>query len=115
MDPWSKVDYSGLIREALMVVEKLPEVNPPSGRVPGQGLLAAPILESRWRRNREEFVKKGSVLETLGKRCKYRTNGARGWPEGSRRPPGATPLWSHHQGAWSPGGSPLALLRGSRR
>src|SRR4051812_40200565 len=31
MDPWSKVDYSRHIREASMVMEKLPEVNPPSG------------------------------------------------------------------------------------
>ena len=28
-----------------MAMEKLPEVNPPSGRVPGQRLLAAPDLE----------------------------------------------------------------------
>src|SRR3954471_11381624 len=34
MDPWSKVDYSQLIREASMATENLPEVNPPSGRVP---------------------------------------------------------------------------------
>ena len=36
MDPWSKGDYSRHIREVLMVVEKPPEVNPPSGRVSGQ-------------------------------------------------------------------------------
>src|SRR4051812_12891880 len=92
MDPWSKVDYSWLIREASMVVEKLPEVNPPSGRVPGQGLLAASILESRRRRNREEITKKGSVLEGFGKRCKYKPKGGQGWPQGSRRPPGAPPM-----------------------
>ena len=33
MDPWSKVDYSWHIREASMAMEKLPEVNPPSGMV----------------------------------------------------------------------------------
>src|SRR3954468_20528961 len=33
MDARSKGDYSRHIREALMVVEKLPEVNPPSDRV----------------------------------------------------------------------------------
>ena len=75
MDSWSKVDYSWLIREALMVVEKLPEINPPSGRVSGQGLLAAPILESQWRQKREEIAKKGSILEGFGKRCKYRPKG----------------------------------------
>ena len=33
MDPWSKGEYSEHIHEALMVVEKLLEVNPPSNRV----------------------------------------------------------------------------------
>ena len=52
MDPWSKEDYSRHIREALMVVERLPKVIPPSGRVPGRGLLMLPILEAlrRWNR-----------------------------------------------------------------
>src|SRR6187401_1154217 len=59
MDPWSKVDYSRLIREASMVVEKLPVVVLPSGRVPGRVLLVLPILEARRRRNRGEIVKKG--------------------------------------------------------
>jgi len=36
MDPWSKGDYSRDIREAIMAMEELPEVTPPSGRVPGQ-------------------------------------------------------------------------------
>src|SRR4051812_40940175 len=105
MDPWSKLDYSRLIWETLMVVKKLSEVNPPSDRVRGQGLLAAPILES-WRQwNRDEFAIKGSVLEGFGKRSKYRPKGTRGWPQGSKRPPVARPpLWPRHQGAWSPGG-----------
>jgi hypothetical protein len=68
MDPWSKVDYSRLIREASMVVEKLPEVIPPSGRVPGRSLLMLPILEARWRRNRGEIAKKGSVFRVFAKR-----------------------------------------------
>src|SRR4051812_24015930 len=71
MDPWSKVDYSRLIREASMAMEKLPEMNPPSGRVTGQGLLAAPILKRRRRRKREEIAKKGSVLEGFRLRCKF--------------------------------------------
>ena len=41
MDPWSKVDYSRHIRDASMAMEKLPEVNPPSGRVSEQGILVA--------------------------------------------------------------------------
>ena len=84
MDPWSKVDYSWLIREVLMVVEKLPEVNPPSDRVPGQGLLVAPILESRRRRNIEEFAKKGSILRVFGERCKYRPKGGHVTPQFSQ-------------------------------
>ena len=67
MDPWSKVDYSRIIREASMVVEKLTEVIPPYGRVPGRGLLVLPILEARWRRNRGEIAKKGSVLKEIGR------------------------------------------------
>ena len=47
MDPWSKGDYSRWIPEAIMVVEKPPEVNRPSGREPGQDLQAIPRLESR--------------------------------------------------------------------
>ena len=34
-----------------MVVEKLPEINPPSGGVPGQVLLAIPVSESQQRWN----------------------------------------------------------------
>jgi len=45
MDPWSKGDYSRHIWEPLMVVEKLPEINPSSGRVLGRRLLALPILK----------------------------------------------------------------------
>src|SRR3954463_14533812 len=81
MDPWSKVDYSRFIREASMVVEKLPEVVPPSGRVPGRGLLVLPILEALRRRNRGDITKKGSVLEGFGMREIYRRRGAaRGGP-----------------------------------
>src|SRR3954465_4327938 len=80
MDPWSKVDYSRHIREASMEMEGLPEVNPPSGRVPGQHLLAAPILKRRRRRNREEIGKKGSCLEGFRTRAKYRRKGQPGGP-----------------------------------
>src|SRR3954471_7323500 len=72
IDTWSKVDYSRIIREASKVVEKLPEVNPPSGRVPGRGLLVLSILEAWRRRNRGEITKKGSILEGFGTRGKYR-------------------------------------------
>ena len=104
MDPWSKGDYSQLIREASMVVEKLPVVVLPSDRVPGRVLLVLPILEARRRRNRDEIAKKGSVLEGFGTRCKYMpkgvTRGGKGGPgaprrgQGWGRPPGRLePLW----------------------
>src|ERR1041385_1248276 len=81
MDPWSKGDYSRHIREALMVVEKLPKVNPPSGRVPGRGLLVLPILEARGGRNKGEIAKKGYVLGGFGGQGKYRRRGeAKGAP-----------------------------------
>src|SRR4051812_19449901 len=107
MDPWSKVDYSRLIREASMAMEKLPEVKPPSSRVWGQGLLGAPILKRRRRRNREGIAKKGSALRVFGARCKYRPKRGRGWTRESRRAPGAAPPRARHQGAWGPCGPPL--------
>src|SRR3954468_19099693 len=85
MDPWSKVDNSRHIREASMEMEGLPEVVPPSGRVPGQRLLAAPILKRR-RRYREEIRKKTSILGVSSVREKYRR---RGVARGSTREPGA--------------------------
>src|SRR4051812_50002526 len=90
MDPWSKVDYSRLIRKASMAMEKLQEVNPPSDRVPGQGLLRAPILKRR-RRNREEIAKKGSTLRIFGARCKYRPKGGQGVDQGVQPPPPPPP------------------------
>src|ERR1041385_4208662 len=108
MDPWSKVDYSRFIWEAHMVVEKLPEVVPPSGRVPGRGLLVLLVLEARQRRNRGEIVKKGSRHGGFTSRRIYGRSGAAKGPPGvqaapwrgptlghAERPPGALvgPLW----------------------
>ena len=112
MDPWSKGDYSRIIREASMVVEKLPVVILPSGRVPGRVLLVLPILEAPRRRNRDEIAKKGSVLEGFGTRCKYMPKGSANRGLGAQaatwrgqglgraaRPPGP---W------WPPSGCPSA-------
>src|SRR4051812_12471988 len=105
MDPWSKGDYSQLIREASMLVERLPVVILPSGRVPGRVLLVLPILEARRRQNRDEIVKKGSVLEGFGTRVKYMPkggiSGGLGGPGAPRRGQEGGP---RRQGAWSPGG-----------
>src|ERR1041385_5526559 len=111
MDPWSKVDYSQFIREASMVVEKLLEVVPPSGRVPGRGLLVLPILEARRWRNRGEIVKKCSVPEGFSSRGINRRKGAaKGGPGALGAPlprPGVGP---RPLAAWGPPSSPLAPL-----
>src|SRR3954463_8984474 len=87
MDPWYKVDYSRHIWEVSMEMEGLPEVIPPSGRVPGQRLLAAPILKRRRRRYREEIGKKTCILGISSTAGLYRRRGpARGAP-GSQAPP----------------------------
>src|SRR4051812_8362281 len=109
MDPWSKVDYSRHIWEAPMEMEGLPEVNPPSGRMPGQLLLATPILKRRRWRNKEEIGKRGSGVEGFRTGDKYRRKGA---AKGATRGPGAPWArphpWPRQQGAWAPGGSPMA-------
>src|ERR1041385_9243545 len=109
------MDYSRFIREASIVVEKLPEVVPSSGRVPGRGLLVLPILEALRRRNRGEIVKKGSVLKGFGMRERYRRRGAaRGGP-GSPGAPLARPKgWPRQVAAWATPGSPLAHFGSSR-
>src|ERR1041385_6350242 len=104
MDPWSKVDYSRFIREASMVVEKLPEVIPPSGRVPGRGLLVLSILEARRRRNRGEIAKKGSRSGGFTSRGIYMRRGAARGPGGPVARPHPR---ARQEGTWGPGGSPL--------
>src|SRR3954468_7374488 len=88
MDPWSKGDYSRHIREASMAMEGLPEVVPPFGRVPGQLLLAAPILKRQRRRYREENGNSISILGVSSAGAKYRTKGA---PRGATGQPGGCP------------------------
>src|SRR4051812_20045305 len=75
-----------------MVVEKLREVNPPSGRVPGRGLLVLPILEARRWRNKGENRDAGVKI------------GQRGAPGGG--PTSQAPWWSNQGGGcarWPPG------------
>src|SRR3954469_25455584 len=84
MDPWSKGDYSRHIREASMAMDGLPEGVPPSGRVPGQLLLAAPILKRRWQRYREENRNSRSILGVSSVGTKYRPKGAPRGPQGSQ-------------------------------
>ena len=80
-----------------MVVEKLPEVNPPSGRVPGQGLLAAPILKRRRQQNREGIAKKGfsPIPSLFRRRRRFKIGAAR------RRCPGTLPEGGFTFGSFS--------------
>ena len=92
-----------------MVLERLPVVILPSGRVPGRVLLVLPILEARQRRNRDEIAKKGSVPEGFGTRCKYMPKGGiRGGLGGpgalAARPRGGAPPGRLE--AWWPPSSP---------
>src|ERR1041385_3443059 len=83
-DPWSKGDYSRHIREASMAMDGLPEGILPSGRVPGQLLLAAPIL--KWRRGRysEENGNSRSIFWVSFTGGKYAPKGHREGPRGSQ-------------------------------
>src|ERR1043165_3286710 len=88
----------------------LPEGVPPSGRVLGQLLLAAPILKRRWRRYREDNGNSRSILGVSSAGTKYRPNGA---PRGATGQPGgcpACPRVGPRQGPfWSPSGGPPFL------
>src|SRR3954471_24767495 len=108
MDPWSKGDYSRHIREASIAMDGLPEGVPPFGRVPGQLLLAAPILKRRRQRYREEFANKRSILGVSSSGGKYKR---RGGPRGATGQPGgplARPrVGSRQEPFWSPCGGPI--------
>src|SRR4051812_37325954 len=112
MDPWSKGDYSRHIRQEPMVVEKLPEDNPPIDRVPGRGLLVLPILEARRRWNGGENRDAGLSPRPAGARGE---NGPRGGARGWTRLPGplvARPGGGLRQMAgWVGPGPPPALLQ----
>ncbi|KAE8771924.1 hypothetical protein D1007_56131 [Hordeum vulgare] len=72
MDSWSKGNYSRHIRKASMAVEKLPEVNPPSGRVPGRGLLTLPISEELRQRHDGEVRNSRKSARVSSRDNKYR-------------------------------------------
>src|SRR3954469_25580926 len=99
-----------------MAMDGLPEGESPYGRVPEQLLQAAPILKRRWRRNREGFAKKGSVLGVSTLRGKYRRRGA---SRGPTRKPGGLLAWPRvgpRQGpSWSLVVAPLASFYDSGR
>nr|BAK01599.1 predicted protein [Hordeum vulgare subsp. vulgare] len=112
MDSWSKEDYSQHVREACMAVEKLPEVNPLSGRVPGRGLIALPISKALRRWNGGEIHDSGYHGRVSSRRGKYRPKegtGERGTHPGVLwARPGGSP---RQEVTWTAPGPPLAHLR----
>src|ERR1041384_7181404 len=95
MDPWSKGDYSWHIREASMAMDGLPEGVPPSGRVPGQLLQAAPILKWWGRRYREKNEKDRSILGFPSRGVNIGEGGHREGPQGSQEAPWHGLGWGH--------------------
>src|SRR6187399_1549224 len=93
MDSWSKGDYSRVIREASMVVEKLPVVILPSGRVPGRVLMVLPILEATAAAEQRWDREKSSCSEGFGGPSKYMPKGGTGRASGGPGAPrrGAAP------------------------
>src|SRR4051812_31618620 len=110
MDPWSNGDYSRQIQEALIVVEKPPEINPPSGRVPGQVLLAISILGSRRRRNSGEFRDVAIFSGFLSRGVNIGGRRARGEPPPPQKASWRGRGWGHATWVpgwgWAPSGSP---------
>ena len=95
-----------------MTVEKLPEVNPPSGKVPGRGLLTFPILEALRRRNDGKIRDSRMSARVSSRDSKYRPK--EGVRKGGTYPGG---LWARPRArprrevAWVALGPPLAHLR----
>ena len=71
-----------------MAMDGLPEGVPPSSRVSGQLLLAAPILKRWWRWYREEKGNSRLLLGVSSACTKYRPKGA---PRGAIGQPGGCP------------------------
>src|SRR3954462_11206679 len=93
-----------------MAMDGLPEGVPPSGRVPGQLLQAAPILKRRRRRYRGGFAEKRSILGVSTPRAKYRRRGHRGDPPGSQEASWRDLGWGRARDP--PGLLVVAILRG---
>ena len=94
-----------------MVVEKLPVVVLPSGRVPGRVLLVLPILEAAAAAEQRWDREKSSSSEGFRGPSKYMPKGGTGRASGGPGAPRRGPGGARHQGAWSPGGPPPAVLR----
>ena len=89
-----------------MVVEKLPVVILPSGRVPGRVLLVLPILEAAAAAEQRWDREKKSCFEGFGGPSKYMPKGGTGRASGAQAPPRRGPGGARRHGAWGPGGPP---------
>ena len=89
-----------------MVVEKLPVVILPSGRVPGRVLLVLPILEAAAAAEQRWDREKSSSSEGFRGPSKYMPKGGTGRASGGPGAPRRGPGGARRQGAWSPGGPP---------
>src|SRR4051812_17331398 len=91
-----------------MAMDGLREGVPPSGRVSGQLLLAAPILKRRRRRYREENGNNRSILGVSSAGTKYRPKGApRGGAQGSQEGARLALGWGRTR---DPSGVPVVAL-----
>ena len=91
-----------------MVVEKLPVVILPSGRVPGRVLLVLPILEAAAAAEQRWDREKSSSSEGFGGPSKYMPKGGTGRASGG---PGAPPARPGGGGTHrAPGHPPAPLL-----
>src|SRR3954467_14585408 len=89
-----------------MAMDGLPEGVPPSGRVPGQLLLAAPILKRR-RRYKEENGNSRYILGVSSAGTKYRPKEAQRGPQGSQEGARRVLGWGR---ARDPSGIPVVAL-----
>ena len=89
-----------------MVVERLPMVILPSGRVPGRVLLVLPIWEAAAAAEQRWDREKSSCSEGFGGPSKYMPKGGTGRASGGPGAPPARSRGGRPQGAWSPCGPP---------
>ena len=99
-----------------MVVEKLPVVILPSGRVPGRVLLVLPILEAAAAAEQRWDREKSSCFEGFGRRFKYMPKGVAsgdlGGPGAPRRGQGGGGAWAGRlEPLWAPSGPTLAAWK----
>ena len=95
-----------------MEMEGLPEVIPPFDRVPGQRLLAAPILKRPWRYN-EEIGKRTYILRVSSMGVIYRRRGQPGGAPGVQAPTWRGQALGRLGPWWWPSGPTQVIPEGS--